>query len=59
LSLSIRIHLTFQFVSELIEPLYHQVGVRVLATEFLRSRHIAQINLIVTADEYDERADRL
>ncbi|HUV03596.1 MAG TPA: hypothetical protein VMX94_00645 [Armatimonadota bacterium] len=45
-----------EFVSQLIEPLYNKAGVRVIATEFVRSRNTARANQLVTAREYDEDA---
>ncbi len=45
-----------EFISSLIEPLYHRAGVRCLATEFLRHRNTDRANEIVTAKKYDEVA---
>jgi hypothetical protein len=44
-----------QFVSDLIEPLYRRAGVRVLATEFVRSRNNSLVNKLITANVYDDK----
>lgn len=41
------------FVRTLIDPLYRRAGVRVIATEFLRSRNNARVQTLVTAPAYD------
>lgn len=45
-----------EFISELIEPLYNRADVRILATEFIRSRNTDRINQLLTSKEYDERS---
>lgn len=44
------------FVASLLEPLYRQAGVRVLATEFLRSALNERVHALVTAESWDEDA---
>lgn len=42
------------FVAASLSPLYERAGLRVFATEFLRQRQTAAMQLLVTAAEYDE-----
>jgi hypothetical protein len=39
--------------ADLIEPSYHEAGVRVLAIEILKSKHNERLKELVTADTYD------
>jgi hypothetical protein len=45
-----------ELVSSAVEPLYRKAGLRRLATEFLRTRHMKRMNGIVTAKTFDEKA---
>ncbi len=44
---------TCEFVSDLIDPLYHQAGVRYFAMEFLKHKNSPLANQLVTAETYD------
>ena len=45
-----------EFVSQLIEPAYHQGGVRYLAMEVFKYKNTALANQIVTGESYDEES---
>lgn len=49
-----RIREVCEFVSELIHPLYHQSGVRILAMEVFKYKNTALANQLVTGKTYDE-----
>ena len=49
-----RVRETCEFVSDLIEPLYYQAGIRYLAMEFLKYKNTSLANQLVTGETYDE-----
>lgn len=44
-----------ELVRDLIEPLYHEAGVKCFAMETLKSKNIALVNRLVTSVEYDQQ----
>ena len=44
-----------EFFADLIDPLYHQAGVRYFAMELLRYRNTPLVNRLVTGKEYDQQ----
>lgn len=44
-----------RFVASSLQPLYEQAGVRVLATEFLRSSNTRRVNQLVTGEAFDRK----
>jgi hypothetical protein len=49
-----RIRETCEFISDLIEPLYYQAGIRHIAMEFLKYKNTSLANQLVTGETYDE-----
>ena len=43
-----------RFIADLLAPLYHQAGVRILAMEFFKYKNTALANQLVTGQTYDE-----
>lgn len=44
-----------ELFTDLIDPLYHQAGVRYFAMELLRNKNTALVNQLVTSKEYDHQ----
>ena len=44
-----------EFICDLMEPLYHQAGVRCFAMEVLKYKNTALINQLVSSESYDEQ----
>ena len=44
-----------ELVRDLIEPLYHKVGVKFFAMEILKSKNMALVNKLVTGKKYDQQ----
>ncbi len=44
-----------ELVRDLIEPLYHKVGVKFFAMETLKSKNMALVNKLVTGKKYDQQ----
>jgi len=49
-----RIHENCNFIAKLIDPLYHEAGVRYLAMEFIKYKNTSLANRLVTSEKYDE-----
>lgn len=44
-----------EFISALMEPLYHKAGVRYLAMEFIKYKNTALVNQLVTSAQFDDK----